>query len=198
MIDGAGTADREAGPSRSYAIFLRGVNVGGVTVRMAELRTLLAGLPVADVATVLASGNVTCSSGLDAAALKDQVEDALRGRFHYRAWVIVVGHRDLVALAASVPAPEAPDSAATPGAVEHHTYVTLFTGAEALEAFLADAVGLEDELTVLDGGTAVAWSCPKGRSTDVPVARLLARTRYSAVSTTRNLTTVEKVLHLLA
>ncbi|MHA7238455.1 DUF1697 domain-containing protein [Arthrobacter sp. TMS1-12-1] len=172
-----------------YAIFLRGVNVGGVTIRMADLRGLLAGLPVDDVATVLASGNVTCSSLLDAGHLADLVEEALRARYGYPARVIIVERADLAAIAASVPASDAPDT---------HTYVTLFSGPTERAAFVDEARGLGEEPVPLAGGTAVAWFPPKGSSTDVPLAKLLARARHAAHSTTRTIRTVEKVLRLQA
>ncbi|WP_043445909.1 DUF1697 domain-containing protein [Arthrobacter sp. L77] len=180
--DAPGTAQR-------YAIFLRGVNVGGVTLRMADLRDLLAGLPVSDVATVLASGNATCASALGGEQLRDRVEEALRARFGYPARVIVVEHAELADIAASVPRREDADS---------HTYVTLFRGPEDQAALVDEARGLGEEPVVLTGGTAIAWFPPKGRSTDVPLAKLLARARHAANSTTRNLNTVDKVLRLLA
>jgi uncharacterized protein (DUF1697 family) len=179
------------GAAFRYAVFLRGVNVGGVTMRMADLRDELAGLPVAEVATVLASGNVTCSSSLAPADLKERVEGALRRRFGYEAWVIVVERADLVGIAAAVPAPAGP-----PGGV--HTYVTFFTGRAERDGFLAEAAALAEQPTVLTGGTAISWFSPKGQSTEVPVAKLLARARYASTSTTRNINTVDKVLRLLA
>lgn len=191
---GAGsTSDAGASPDAShrYAIFLRGVNVGGITVRMAELREELATLPVTDVATVLASGNVTCSSALGAAELTECVEEALRRRFGYLAWVIVVGRAELVAIAASVPQPPA-------GADDVHTYVTLFKAPADLEAFLGEADALTGRPEVLAGGSAIGWFSPKGRSTEVPLAKLLAKARYAATSTTRNINTVDKVVRLLA
>ncbi len=178
-----------------YAVFLRGVNVGGVSVRMADLREELSRLPMTDIGTVLASGNVVCSSRLTAGELEDRVEEALRGRFGYPARVIVVARPELIAIAAAVPRPldGAPASAAT--AV--HTYLTLFTGPAELSTFLDDAGELADEAAVLPGGTALAWFCPKGQSTDVPLAKLLAKARHAAVCTTRNITTVDKVVLLL-
>ena len=46
-------------------------------------------------------------------------------------------------------------------------------------------------------GSAIAWFARKGTSTEVPLAKLLARARHAATSTTRNVNTVDKVLHLL-
>lgn len=177
-----------------YAVFLRGVNVGGVTLRMADVRDELTGLPVTEVATVLASGNVTCSSSLAPADLKERIEEALRRRFGYEAWVIVVERADLVGIAAAVPEPPGPPG--PPGGV--HTYVTFFTGRAERDGFLGDAAALAEQPTVLPGGTAISWFSPKGQSTEVPVAKLLARARYASTSTTRNINTVDKVLRLLA
>ncbi|MBG6223489.1 uncharacterized protein (DUF1697 family) [Arthrobacter sp. CAN_A2] len=176
-------------PRHRYAIFLRGVNVGGVTLRMADLRELLAGLPVGDVATVLASGNATCSSELGAGQLRDRVEEALRARFGYPARVIVVERAELAGIAASVPEQERADT---------HTYVTLFTGPDERAAFVDEARGLGEQPVVLTGGAAIAWFPPRGRSTDVPLAKLLTRARHAENSTTRNINTVDKVLRLLA
>jgi uncharacterized protein (DUF1697 family) len=45
-----------------YVALLRGVNVGGITVRSAELADMARGLGLDDVRTVLASGNLTFTS----------------------------------------------------------------------------------------------------------------------------------------
>lgn len=45
-----------------HVMFLRGINVGGTTVPMADLRACLAGLGLQDVRTVLQTGNVVFSS----------------------------------------------------------------------------------------------------------------------------------------
>ncbi|WP_191931491.1 DUF1697 domain-containing protein [Arthrobacter bussei] len=190
----------DTAPSRRYAVFLRGVNVGGITLRMADLRELLAGLPLRDVATVLASGNATCTSDLDPQALRTAVQDALRRRFAYEAWVVVVEHGDLVNLAASVPVGAADpggDRTAPAAPPDQHTYVTFFTEPAERDALLAEARDLADRPVLLEGAPAVAWRSPKGSSTDMPLAKILARSRYAAVSTTRNINTVHRVLRLL-
>ncbi len=64
------------GGMTQYVALLRGVNVGGITVKSADLADMARGLGLDDVRTVLASGNLTFSSsgqGRDA-----QVQD--RGR----------------------------------------------------------------------------------------------------------------------
>lgn len=178
-------------PAVAHAILLRGVNVGGVTMRMAELRDVLGRLPLQDVGTVLASGNVVCRTALPAVEVKRLTEDALRRHYGYQAWVVVVPADHLRAVAASVPA--APP--AGPAAQDDvHTYVTFFSDVHAQTALLEDARDLEDRPAVLEGAPAVAWFSPKGRSTEVPLAKLLARRRYASTTTTRNAATVRKIL----
>ena len=61
-----------------YAIFLRGVNVGGVKVLMKDLATLLQDAGFTQVRTLLASGNVVLGSeATDPARVKEDVERAL-------------------------------------------------------------------------------------------------------------------------
>src|SRR6516225_11146866 len=71
-----------------YAAFLRGVNVGGVTLKMAEVASALAEAGFADVRTILASGNVLLESSAGVAAVRKKAEATLRKRFGYDAWVL--------------------------------------------------------------------------------------------------------------
>jgi len=63
----------------SYAVLLRGINVGrNNRVAMADLRTLLTGLGYTDVATLLQSGNAVFSTTkTDPAALTAEIEKAI-------------------------------------------------------------------------------------------------------------------------
>ena len=82
----------QVGASRMtrYVALLRGVNVGGVNMKMADLAEVVRGLGYDDVKTVLASGNVLFTTPDAAAASKDKLEAALRKRFGYEAWVHVL------------------------------------------------------------------------------------------------------------
>ncbi|MDI3314110.1 MAG: DUF1697 domain-containing protein [Mycobacterium sp.] len=60
-----------------YAAFLRGVNVGGVNLKMAEVSTALADAGFAEVRTILASGNVVLESDVSAAAVRAKAEAAV-------------------------------------------------------------------------------------------------------------------------
>jgi uncharacterized protein (DUF1697 family) len=172
-------------PMTSYAVFLRGVNVGGINLKMADLRQALAELPLADVKTLLASGNVVCSSDAPPGEVKALVEAKLRERFGYDAWVIVLTAQRLAELVADCPYP-----ADTP---DVHAYITLASDPAALKELYdaAAAAGAEQHLL---GPEASAWTVAKGSTLESPVNKLSAKQRYKSTTTTRNVRTLHKVL----
>lgn len=168
----------------AYAVFLRGVNVGGINLKMADVKETLAALPVTDVSTLLASGNAVLRSDLSAEALKRAVQDALRARFGYDAWVIVITADDVDAMVSACPYP--PDDAST------HTYVTLSTDSAVLEELWVLAEGAGTEHTRLSP-TATAWLAPVGGTLDSTMSKATAKAKFKATTTTRNLRTMLKV-----
>ncbi|MBK0296461.1 DUF1697 domain-containing protein, partial [Bacillus sp. S34] len=82
-----------------------------------------------DVRTVLASGNVVFTSDGTADALKTDVEQALRDRFGYDAWIVLVQHDDLAAIVEGFPFDSAED---------RHDYVLFASYDAALDDLLVD------------------------------------------------------------
>lgn len=171
-----------------YAVFLRGVNVGGITIKMADLRVAAASLPVTRVKTLLASGNLTCTSALPPEQLKTAFETVLRTTFRYEAWVVILERGRLRDLVDACPFPT--DDPAT------HTYITLFSDPAVLTELVDAAAGTGDEPTVL-GPEAAAWQAPRGGTLDSPLNRLTAKPRFKTSTTTRNLRTLHKVIAAL-
>lgn len=71
----------------------------------------------------------------------------------------------------------------------------VFCSESAVRAELVDAAApLDAADDPVQGGPAVVyWSPPKGRSVDTPFAKILAKSRYKATTTTRNLRTLAKI-----
>jgi uncharacterized protein (DUF1697 family) len=169
----------------SYAVFLRGINVGGINIKMADLKDALESRPFTGAKTLLASGNVVLSSGLDAAGVKKEFEACLRETFGYDAWVVVLTAGRVAELVAACPYPA--DDAST------HTYLTLASDPDVLSALHGAGSALDGaELTRL-GPEAIAWRAPAGGTLDSPFSKLSSKPRYKAATTTRNLRTVLKV-----
>ncbi|WP_417562577.1 DUF1697 domain-containing protein [Microbacterium sp.] len=176
-----------SGETMRWVALLRGVNVNGITIRSADLRALFEGLDATAVRTVLASGNVLFTAAGTRAGWKARIEQALRDRFGYDAWIILVTADELAAVAASFPFDDADPAG--------HPYVVFCADAAVHKdvwAATRDACGPDERVAAGDG--VVYWHAVVGTSTDSPVAKALARTRFKSGTTTRNLRTVHKML----
>ena len=169
----------------SYAVFLRGVNVGGITIKMADLTAALRSRPFSAVKTLLASGNVVLTSELSPAGVKEEFEACLRETFGYDAWVVVLAADRVAELVATCPFPA--DDAST------HTYLTLGSDAEVLAGLYDAGRALEDAQVAVLGPEALAWVAPAGGTLDSPFSKLSSKPKYKASTTTRNLRTMIKV-----
>ena len=169
----------------SYAVFLRGINVGGINIKMADLKGALKSRPFSNVLTLLASGNVVLASELDSAGVKREFETCLRETFGYDAWVVVLTADRVAALVEACP--YAADDAST------HTYLTLASDAAALSELFESGRALDGtEITQL-GPEALAWLAPAGGTLDSPFSKLSSKAKYKTTTTTRNLRTMVKV-----
>ncbi|MGW9112169.1 DUF1697 domain-containing protein [Microbacterium sp. NPDC055683] len=164
---------------------LRGVNVGGITVRSADLKALFVELGYADARTYVASGNVRFTAEGDRAAVKERIERALGERFGYEAWIVLASCDELrTALTAF------PFDAADP---TRQPYIVFCADGDVRDAVLALASST-DEDPVEAGPGVLFWHPPKGASVSTPFAKELARPRWKAVTTTRNIRTVAKIV----
>jgi uncharacterized protein (DUF1697 family) len=172
-----------------FIALLRGVNVGGITVRSADLRELFEGLGFGSVRTVLASGNVVFESSAKEshAALKARIEQALRDRFDYDAWIVLVTRAELQRAIDGFPF-DADD--------EHRQPWVIFASEDdvldELAAFAGDADAEVDPIARGDG--VVYWNPVKGTTVDTPFAKLLAKARFKPTTTNRNLRTLRKMV----
>lgn len=168
-----------------FVALLRGVNVGGITVRSADLRALFAELGFADVRTFLASGNVRFTADENRATLKRRIERALGERFGYEAWIVLATCDELRAALAAFPF-----DASDP---DRQPYIVFCADGEARDAVLALAADAPDD-PVAEGPGVVYWNPPKGASVSTAFAKELAKPRWKAATTTRNIRTVEKIV----
>lgn len=169
-----------------YVAFLRGVNVGGVNLKMADVAAALAEAGFSDVTTVLASGNVLMTSGAGVDAVRKKAEKALRDTFGYDAWVLAYDLSAVAAISEAFPFEREVDG--------HHSYVTFVTGADVLDelADLAKEAGPDEKLK--RGKGVLYWQVPRSGTLDSTIGKTMGKKRYKSSTTTRNLRTIEKVL----
>ncbi|MFD4420118.1 DUF1697 domain-containing protein [Agromyces sp. NPDC058484] len=172
-----------------YIALLRGVNVGGITVRSAELRELFEGLGFGGVRTVLASGNVAFESDRreTSAALKKRIEQALGERFGYAAWIVLVTREHLADVVRDFPFDAEREG--------WHPYV-LFGSDVASLAELANSAGDLDAAddVIRRGNGVIYWHNRRARGIASSFAKLTAKARFKETTTNRNLRTLVKLL----
>jgi uncharacterized protein (DUF1697 family) len=169
-----------------YAAFLRGVNVGGVNLKMPEVAAALSDAGFDNVRTILATGNVLLESSAGVAAVRKKAEAALRERFGYDAWVLVY---DIDTVAAVVDA--YPFEREVEG---YQSYVTFVADKAVLDelAKLGEGAGPKEKIRRGDG--VLYWQVPKGSTLDSTIGKTMGKPRYKSTTTTRNLRTLVKVL----
>ena len=167
-----------------YAAFLRGVNVGGRIIRMADLKTCLekAGF-FSDVKTYLQSGNVTFESDNNEAELKKQIETLLTKTFNYPAKAQVIPMDNLRKIIDSNPFSSA--------SADYHQYVIFIEND--LETKLVAEAGKQLGEEVKAGHGVVYWKVMKGQTLKSPFAKLLTKSKYKDFNTNRNINTLQKI-----
>lgn len=86
-----------------YLALLRGVNVSGSTLRMADLKKSLADMGLEEVQTYLQSGNVIFKSKGDAAKLASQIEARIKKDFGLSIPVLVLTAKEVDTIASKNP-----------------------------------------------------------------------------------------------
>lgn len=169
-----------------YAAFLRGVNVGGVNLKMAEVAAALTDAGFDNVRTILASGNVLLESSAKVTAVRKKAETALRERFGYDAWVLAYDIETVRAVVDAYPFERE--------VAGHQSYVTFVADAAVLDelAALSDKAGSDEKIG--RGNGVVYWQIPKGSTLDSTIGKTMGKPRYKSSTTTRNLRTLDKVL----
>lgn len=174
----------------AWVALLRGVNVGGITIRSADLAAVFRdALGFDAVRTFLASGNVrfeSADTAGDRAALKARIESALRDRFGYEAWIVLVTLDELERAIDEFPFDATVDS--------RQPWVIFCVDTDTRDQLVAAADGMDAAIDPLAKGPGVVyWNPPKGSTTDTPFAKVLSKATYKARTTNRNLRTLVKI-----
>ena len=170
-----------------WVALLRGVNVGGITVKSAQLGEVFRSLGFDEVKTVLASGNVLFSTAeTDAPVLTTRIEKALSDEFGYAARVVLVEQTAIARIVAGYPFEEVDDK---------QPYVVFASDPEIFgDLTTADSELDEDIERIAAGDVVLYWEVRRGLSTESTFSKRTAKRKGSVVTTTRNLRTLRKLI----
>ena len=169
--------------------FLRAVNVGGHTIRMADLRASFEALGFGAVETFIASGNVIFDSAeTDAEKLERAIERALEAEYGYPIEAFIRTTRELTGIAACDPF-----GREDPGKDGRSVFVAFLARRPTPEATgrLVDQATDDDAFAVV--GREAYWLRRGGIGTSKFSGGLLERT-LGLPATLRGLPTIEKIV----
>ncbi len=170
-----------------YVILLRGVNVGGRKIRMAELKACFEKNGYKKVITVLQTGNVILESReKDAGKLRTKIEALLAKTFAYPAQVFVLAPEKIKTVVHNYPFKgDGP---------QFHRYAVFVE--EGFEKELVEQAGeLDAALEAVEAGKGVVyWRVLKGNTLDSAFGKYMGKAAARYLMTNRNVNTLEKIL----
>ncbi|MGH7142387.1 MAG: DUF1697 domain-containing protein [Candidatus Saccharimonadales bacterium] len=169
-----------------YIVFLRGINVGGHSIKMADLKACFESIGLKSVKTIQQTGNVLFESSVDARKLKRTIEAALTRSFNYQVRVQVINIDSLREIVAASPFSSQKDS--------FHQYVLFFEDGLEKE-LLGEFIDLDSSTEVIKLGNGVIyWSVRVGMTLDSQFAKFLTKAKYKSFNTNRNIRTLQKII----
>jgi uncharacterized protein (DUF1697 family) len=173
-----------------WVAFLRAINVGGRTVRMADLRAVVAGAGGTGVETFIASGNVLFEApSRSAAALERRLEAAFAAAFGFEVTTMLRSPAELAAIAAAAPFGVLPD-----GVDGQALYVALLKTAPSDEG-VTRLLALRGETDDFHVAGRSAWWLRRRRS-DREFSGAKLERALGVAATLRNVTTVSRLAEM--
>ncbi|MBV8326478.1 DUF1697 domain-containing protein [Chryseobacterium sp.] len=169
-----------------YCAFLRGVNVKGTNMKMADVCQVFKDAGMQEVSSILASGNIIFSSDKKAEDLRGILEKAMSAHFSYEAFLFVKSQDETDVFWNSIPFEKNED---------FHIYA--FVGVPGVENILMNEF---QKATQTEGEKAAIvndifyWQVSKGNTLDSAFGKVLGKKALKDQLTSRNVNTFEKVL----
>lgn len=169
-----------------YCAFLRGVNVKGTNMKMADVCQVFKDAGMKDVSSILASGNIVFSSDENGKDLKIILEKAMSDHFSYEAFLFVKSQAETEVFWNSIPFEK-----------NDLLHIYGFVGIPGVEKVLMEefqkAGQVENEKAEIINEI-FYWQVPKGNTLDSTFGKVLGKKNLKDQFTSRNVNTFEKVL----
>lgn len=172
-----------------YCAFLRGVNVNGTSMKMAEVMNVFTDAGMKEVSSVLASGNILFSSDKKPSELKKILEKSMSEYFDYEAFIFLKNENEISEIVNNNPFNKAEDL---------HIYA--FVGIEDAETLLMEEFSKSDK-SENEKAQIVAdtfyWQIQKGNTLGSTFGKVLGKKKLKDKITSRNINTFERILKKL-
>ncbi|MGE8536721.1 DUF1697 domain-containing protein [Chryseobacterium sp. D764] len=169
-----------------YCAFLRGVNVKGTNMKMADVCKVFKDAEMTDVVSILASGNIVFSSDKNTQDLKVILEKAMSDYFSYEAFLFVKSQEETEVFWKSIPFEK-----------NEELHIYGFVGIPGIEKVLMEefqkAAQVENEKAEIVNDI-FYWQVPKGNTLDSTFGKVLGKKSLKDQFTSRNVNTFEKIL----
>ncbi|MDR2206970.1 MAG: DUF1697 domain-containing protein [Flavobacteriaceae bacterium] len=174
---------------QKFCAFLRGVNVKGTNMKMADVCGIFEKSGMKDVSSVLASGNILFSSEKSEVDLKKILEQSMSEYFDYEVFIFIKDKNEIENLFGGNSFENHP---------EFHIYG--FVGIAGIEKILMQEFEKSkksegEDAKIMNGN--FYWKISKGNTLDSQFGKILGRKDLKNAFTSRNLNTFEKILKRL-
>lgn len=169
-----------------YCAFLRGVNVKGTNMKMAEVCQVFKNAGMSGVVSVLASGNIIFSSDKKADELKKILEKAMSEYFSYEAYLFIKSQEETEKFWNGNPFEKNDD-------LHIYAFVTNDGVENSLIKEFENASKTENEIAKIVNNI-FYWQVPKGNTLDSAFGKILGKKSMKDQFTSRNINTFEKIL----
>ncbi|PWN67219.1 DUF1697 domain-containing protein [Chryseobacterium oncorhynchi] len=169
-----------------YCAFLRGVNVKGTNMKMADVCQVFKDAGMKEVSSILASGNIVFTSDKNVDDLKKTLEKAMSEYFSYEAFLFVKSQEETEMFWNSIPFEK-----------NENLHIYAFVGMPGVENTLMEefqkATQTEDEKAEIVNDV-FYWQVSKGNTLDSTFGKVLGKKSLKDQFTSRNTNTFEKIL----
>ena len=170
-----------------YCAFLRGVNVNGTAMKMAEVCDVFKKAGMKDVSSVLATGNILFKSDETPENLKQKLEKALSEHFQYEAFLFLKTDEEVKRILENSPFEKDENL---------HIYSFICNSGDEnllMQEFLKTNHQEHEEAKLINGN--FYWKVPKGNTLDSEFGKILGKKSFKSILTSRNINTIEKIVN---
>ncbi len=178
-----------------FCVFLRGINVNGIKIKMDDLKAAFINMGFNDVETVLATGNVIIKDSqiVDTKKLKHHIEENLSDFFNYDAYVFIRSFYDIFKVVEKSKTITVPEN--------FHMYYLLCSDTSLINELeqLFDSLSHEDNELFYKQLSDAFWIVEKGSTLKSEFgSKILGSKKFKPLMTSRNMNTIFKIYNNMA